>query len=124
MSKPVWFLSSPYTKYEQGLDLAFIEAAKVTGELMKRGLHVYSPIVHGHPVAEYAGIDKIDHKFWLEQSLNMVDECYGLIVLMMPGWKESTGMKAEMERAAEQEKPISFVTWPLVREIGSDLLKH
>ena len=48
------YLATPYSKYHRGQDEAFIAAANIAGRLIARGLDVFSPIVHGHPLAVMA----------------------------------------------------------------------
>ena len=114
MSRPVYYLATPYTAYEKGINEAFIEAAKAAAVLTKRGLIVYSPIAHCHPIASHGGINHLDHDLWMTHCVTMLDECYGLIVVQMPGWRESAGVQLEIKRAAQDNKPISYFSWPMM----------
>ena len=93
------YLASPYSKYGQGHEQAFKDAAQAAATLIKRGLLVFSPIVHSHPIAMLGGVDPVDHELWLRLDLALLDECDSLLVLMMPGWDESRGVAAEIEHA-------------------------
>ncbi len=104
-----WFLSSPYSKYRGGIDVAYHKARNATIDLVTSGVVVYSPIVHSHPLAMYGGIDPLAHDFWMRQSLAMLDTAGGLILLTLDGWQESVGMRAERERFAATGRPI--VEW-------------
>ena len=116
MTKPIFYLASPYTKYGQGTEAAFEEACKAAGELMQRGMFVFSPIAHSHPIAVHAKIDKTDRSFWMPLSLAILFECDQLLVLKMPGWQESVGIIQEIRYAEKLGKPISYLTWPLMQE--------
>ena len=61
---------------------------RAAAKLMRRGWHVYSPISHSHPMA-LAGAR--------------------VIVLRQDGWRESTGVRSEMEIAAELGLPVAFM---------------
>lgn len=122
MRQPLHYLASPYSNYGQGHEQAFIDAAGAAATLLKRGLHVFSPICHSHPMAVHGNIDKLAHDFWLRLDIAILDECDSLIVLMMPGWNESRGVKAEIDHAEATGKPISYLSWPMlnVRENVGD----
>lgn len=114
MTKPIYYLATPYTDFDQGHEQAFIAACRAAAVLMKQGMFVYSPIAHSHPIAVHGGLDPIDHKFWLNQDKAMLEDCVALLVVMMPGWRESRGIRAEIEYAEEMEKPICFLSWPML----------
>lgn len=116
----VWYLASPYSKFERGQEEAFKEACAAAATLLKRGVFVFSPIAHSHPIAEHGGIDALSHDMWMPLDLAMLDICDGLLVLMMPGWKESYGVQREIEHAAKTGKPISYFTWPMLTEKNLD----
>jgi nucleoside 2-deoxyribosyltransferase len=116
MQQALWYLASPYSKFEKGHEEAFKEAAKAAATLLKRGLRVFSPIAHSHPIAVYGDIDKVDHDFWLRLDIAILDECDGLLVVMMPGWKESLGVQAEISHAEKTGKPVSYLSWPMLSE--------
>lgn len=114
MSRRIWYMATPYSKYERGPEMAYEEACKCAALLLKRGLFVFSPVAHSHPIAQFGGLDPLCHKTWMPLDLALLDECDGLLVVMMPGWKESVGVRLEIERAQKSEKPISYLSWPML----------
>ena len=68
----LFYVASPYSKYERGLVAAFEDVAAACGELIKRGIAVYSPIAHTHPIALYAKMDAYDHKIWMPLDHHMI----------------------------------------------------
>lgn len=116
MNQPLYYMASVYTQFPKGLEQAYIEASKSAAMLLKRGLNVFSPIAHSHPIALYGGIDKIDHDFWMRLDIAILDECAGLLVVMMPGWRESKGIAAEIKHARETGKSVTFLSWPMLEE--------
>lgn len=112
IKEPYWYLATPYTKFGDGLEEAFIESCKAAGRLITRGLRVYSPIAHCHPIAEHAGIDKLDHEIWLPAQAPMMHNACGLIVCMMEGWQESYGVTQEIKLFNNLHKPIVYMNWP------------
>lgn len=125
MNKKIWYLASPYTNYCQGREAAYIEVCKVAAKLLKDGMFVFSPVAHSHPIATLGNLDPVDHNFWLALDVAILDECDGLLVLQMPGWKESQGISAEIEHAKKTHKFISYLSWPMLNvredEGGRDL---
>lgn len=103
---PLAYLGTPYTRYCSGLQSAFIAAASLTARLITSGVHVYSPIVHSHPLAQHGGVDPLDLKIWYPFNETMMKRCDTLIVAHLPGWDESLGVKFEIEYFERARKPI------------------
>lgn len=102
---PLCYVATPYSKYPLGLEHAFRDAARLTGELLKRGLSVYSPIAHTHPIAKYADIDLLDHDIWLPFDAALMSKSDALIVARMDGWEESYGVGEEIKAFKAAGKP-------------------
>lgn len=103
------YVGTPYSKWADGLDAAFVEASKLTARLMQAGLKVYSPIAHTHPLAVYGNIDPLDHSIWLPFDGAMMDKADAMIVAMMDGWETSKGVRHEIEVFTEAGKPVFFL---------------
>ena len=103
------YLATPYSKYPGGLEEAFVAACKLAGELLKRGLTVFSPITHTHPIAMHAGIDPLDYKIWLPCDRMRMDTSDALLVAMMRGWEASVGIQHEIDYFMETNKPVHFL---------------
>lgn len=110
------YLATPYTLFDKGLEQAFIEAAEITAKLLKRGLFVFSPIAHSHCVASHGAMDPKDHALWMPLDMAILDRCDALLVVMMPGWRESRGVTEEIARATETGKPVTYLSWPMLME--------
>ena len=74
------YLATPYSKYPSGLAMAWVDACRVAGALIRAGVKVYSPIAHGHPIADFANMDKLDHSLWLPFDEAMMETCNALVV--------------------------------------------
>ena len=107
-----WYLASPYSKYPQGLEAAFIEVSKAAAQLIKQGVRIYCPISHSHPIAIYGKIDPLDHSLWLAADKPFMDGARGLIVLKMDTWENSFGIGVEIEAFKAAGKPIQYMEWP------------
>lgn len=105
-----WYLATPYSKYEGGIEEAFLEAARQASLLIDSGIPVFSPICHSHPIAIEGGIDPLDHLVWLDVDAPMMRAAHGLIVCKMPGWLDSYGVSVEIEAFRDADKPIIYMT--------------
>ena len=110
------YVATPYSKYKDGIERAFIEAAQITAKLIASGIHAYSPICHTHPVAVYGNMDPLDHGIWLKFDQAMMNAASSLIVVKMDGWEDSIGIKHEIEEFSRSGKPISYLD-PVSMEI-------
>lgn len=103
------YLATPYSKYEPGIHMAFVEASIFAARLMQHGVKVYSPIAHTHPLAIYGNIDPLDHSIWLPFDEAMMEASEALIVAEMDGWQESRGMAYEIAFFRARKKPVEFL---------------
>lgn len=114
---PLAYLATPYTKYADGIEQAFIDAAKLAARLLVSGIKVYSPIAHTHPLAIYGELDPLDHAIWMPFDEAMMDAASVLIVAQMDGWDRSKGVLHEIEFFHARQKPIfglmpeSLIMW-------------
>lgn len=100
------YLATPYSKYPHGLQDAFVSAAKLAGQLLKKGAKCYSPIAHTHPIAIHGSIDPYAHDIWLpfDEAIMNVSDC--LFVAMMNGWLASKGVEHEILFFRDAKKPV------------------
>ena len=109
--EPFWYLATPYTNFKRGHNAAFTEAAKVAGSLIKRGIRVFCPIIHTHPLGVHGNIENEagDLDFWLGVDGPFMDAAAGVIVVKMDGWTESEGVKAEIKKFRKDGKPVLYM---------------
>lgn len=103
------YLATPYSKYEKGLYQAFEDACRISARLLTRGVKVYSPIAHTHPIAMHGGLDPLDHKIWLPFDEAMMRVADALVVAQMDGWRESYGVRHEITYFASECRPIVYL---------------
>lgn len=104
-----WYLATPYSKYPLGRDAAFRDASRYAGRLLIAGVNVFSPIAHSHPISKYTPIDPLAHDIWLPADWPLLSGAHGVLVLMLPSWDTSYGIKQEIEYATENNKPVIYV---------------
>lgn len=104
-----WYLATPYSKFEGGIEQAFRLAAIAAAHLIRLKVAVFSPIAHTHPVGVFGRIDPYDVDFWLKADGPLMRAACGLIVFTMPGWRESKGVTHEIEAFDREGKPIEYL---------------
>lgn len=77
-------------------------------EFTLKGLPVFSPIVHSHPMSLAANMP-CTFDFWKDLDCLYIDSCDQMYVLMMEGWKESIGVQFEIQYAKSKGIPITYV---------------
>lgn len=90
------YLATPYSKYPQGLEVAFRDAARLAARLLRQELRIYSPIAHTHPLAIHGMLDPLDHSLWLPFDEAMMERADYLLVAEMEGWRDSKGIAYEI----------------------------
>lgn len=102
------YLASPYSHPQMSVRVArFESAANAASVLMRRGINVYSPIAHTHPIEIYGGLPG-NWDFWEPFDRWFIERCSGLLVLQIDGWDKSRGVAAEIKIAAECDKQVRF----------------
>lgn len=108
-----WYVATPYSKYPEGREQAYIDACKAASYLIKSGLRVFCPIAHSHAISEHGGVDPNSHEIWLGQDLAFWHSAHGMIVAQMPSWEISHGVNVEIAWFTSHRRPIYYLQWPL-----------
>jgi hypothetical protein len=109
MTEPeIIYLASPYSHDDPEVrEIRFRSTVNVVATMLMEGLHVFSPICHSHPVATLGCLDST-YEFWQDFDEEMLRRCDRLVVLMLDGWRESTGVQAEIEVAKRMGMKIEY----------------
>lgn len=103
------YLASPYSHpLPEVREARFRTVCRVAARLMSEGAIVFSPIAHSHPIA-MAGQLPTDWTFWDRYDRAMLEASAELWVLRLDGWKDSTGVVAEIDIATHLGKPIWYI---------------
>lgn len=103
------YLASPYSHDDSSIkELRYQQAIKAAGYLIDRSIHVFSPIVHSHPITVNRNLPG-DWNYWREYDEFMIRSFDMLYVLCEDGWKESAGVDAEMGMAITLNKPVFYM---------------
>lgn len=107
--KPLAYLACPYSHPDPAVRQARYEAVnRVAAKLMAEGMVIYSPISHTHSIALAGDLPK-DWAFWEKFDRAYLECSNKIIVLMLDGWQESKGVKAEIEIARTLGLPVEFL---------------
>lgn len=108
-SNQLVYLASPYSHEDKNIvELRFHIVCKATARLMESNIHVFSPIAHSHPIANHLD-NHLSHDFWLKQDFSMLERCSELWILTINGWRESYGIKKEIELAEKLSIPVRTI---------------
>lgn len=109
MSRKLAYLASPYSHESSRVRQSRYEAVcRVAGRLMREGHLIFSPIAHSHAIAEMCELPG-DWEFWQDHDRAILSACEKLIVLQLPGWDLSVGVKAEIKIAEELGIPVEYM---------------
>lgn len=103
------YLASPYSHKDKKVVLErFEQTEEALAKLLRRGMTVYSPIVHCHALATKFGLPT-DAEYWQRYNHRFLSVCRKLLVLQIDGWSTSLGVNDEIRYADIHHKPIVYL---------------
>lgn len=113
----ILYLACPFTHPDPAVqEHRYRTSCMASAKLMKAGIVVFNPLGHSVAINEFLS-DVDSHEFWMTMDIPMLQLCDELLILGLPGWTDSSGVKAEMFKALAWRKPIT-----LIEEADIDLL--
>jgi hypothetical protein len=112
MTHNIVYLACPYSHASMAVRIERFEAsAHAAAELIRQQKFVYSPITMTHPIdlvlAEEGGTMGSD--YWCDFDEAFMEACSEMVVLTIPGWQESRGIKREIRFFRDRGKPIRYM---------------
>lgn len=100
------YLASPYSHADSGVrEHRYRAACSTAAALISNGTRVFSPIAHSHGIA--LCMERAESfEFWSQFDLEMLSHCSMLMILTLPGWEHSAGIKAEIAAARQLKIPV------------------
>lgn len=77
-------------------------------EIIKQGHFCFSPISHSHPIHLASDLPG-DATFWGPLNKSWLEWCDEVWVMRIDGWKQSKGVKAEIEIANKLGKKVVYL---------------
>lgn len=116
------YLAAPYSDPSFDVRMLRYQAATfIASELMLRGELIYSPVTHGHAIAmerRNIGFNRplpTDWEFWSDHCEAILAECELMLVLSLPGYKESKGVESELQLARDHVIPWRMLSpWDFI----------
>lgn len=94
------YVASPYEHADLSIkNQRFEDVTKYIGWLFQLEIVAYSPITHNHTVAQRTNLPHT-WDFWKSIDFPFLESAHELHVLMLPGWKESIGVSAEIKHTS------------------------
>lgn len=105
MKPGFWYLASPYSHQSAYVrhDRALM-AREATYQALQQGFVTFSPIHATHDLAVLHSMPK-DAAWWESYNDRFLAPAEGVIVLMLDGWQQSVGVRAEIDYALRAKKP-------------------
>jgi hypothetical protein len=104
----LYYLGAPYsapTEAEKAERLK--KVTEFAARKIAEGVVVYSPLTHNGAIIA-TGLMPQGFQYWEALDGEMFKRCDALMVLKLPGWENSVGLKKELEWAAAQGKPVEY----------------
>lgn len=120
MQTALTYLAAPYSAPDQKtVEWRMEQVGKAQAALLRRGWLIVTPLSNHH-ILKYSPDIKTDWDYWKTYSTVMLSKCDNLIILDIPGWRESTGVQGEIAIARYRGIPMYFynVETDTITEIG------
>lgn len=114
--KSLYYLASPYSVPEGAKELHYEYNLKALKHLLSLGYAVLSPIAHTHPIG--GELPRSWEDFWGPFSLICSAHCDACLVLQLPGYNVSRGVREEILFFQSLNRPVY---WLCPNTVGLDL---
>ena len=103
------YLCSPYSHPNPVvMQYRYQKACRATAKLIAAGIPVFSPLCNSVPAVELGGLET-DHDGFLAVDIPILQRCDEVLILGLPQWEESLGVRKEMFEALALRKPIVLI---------------
>ena len=109
------YLATPYTAHPGGFETSYQQSSRIAGWLVSKGVMVFCPIAHTHPIGLYGGLDPVDSdNIWMPLDLPFMKAAKALVVAQLPGWSKSKGIDIEICTFKKDKKKVFFLDPSLI----------
>jgi hypothetical protein len=106
------YLACPYSDPKMEVRVARFEAsAHAAAHLIHEGLFVYSPITMTHPIDVVMADEgeTMGSEYWCDFDEAFMRVCSEMVILALPGWDQSRGIKREAEFFSAASKRVRYM---------------
>jgi len=105
------YLAAPYTHENKEIVSMRVEQINLAASWLMRVMEyrVFSPISMSHPIAMAGGLPT-DWTYWEKFDKVVIPSCRELLVLSIPGYDASTGVKNEIRIASGANIPVNMLS--------------
>lgn len=105
------YLASPYSHPDHEVrEGRYRDACRKAAQYVKKGIAVFSPIAHSHPMVPYLDAKQcLDFDLWMQMDLPLLKNADELHILCIEGWRASRGVARETEFAMQLNIPLQHV---------------
>lgn len=112
------FVAIPYYHFDKEIIERRVSIiSKYCGSLLEKNIMCTSPVLFGTTVLKYCHLPD-DFGFWDKLSFSYLEKATELHILMLPGWRESKGVNAEIKFALDHNIAIKYVGIKTDESIG------
>lgn len=103
------YLGLPYTDNDPAVEDWRAEISNMIAvDLTKRGRIIFAPISAWHHLARKYKLPGT-FEYWLKLDEEFIKASKKLIIITLPGWKESTGVTEEIKLASKYYVPVEYI---------------
>lgn len=107
--RSLWYLASPYYHVRSEVrDSRARAVAIIAGELLEKGVHIFSPIAHGHAIHTHRPL-KWESEDWLRYDEIYLKISCGIFLAEIPGWEKSKGVAWEVDWAKANNLVVTHI---------------
>ena len=112
--RPLTYLACPYSDPDPArMEQRYKQVTEAAAWMITRnGWNVFSPITHSHPLAVLGKVQG-DWAFWKKFDTDYIKCAERFVILEIPGWRKSTGVREETQIAIDLRIPIRYIHWDL-----------
>ena len=103
------YLASPYTHKDPFVrEQRYLATMQAFIELLKKKEYAISSILHCHELAKIGDLP-FNQQYWWAYNQELLLACSKLVILKLPGWEESEGVKMEKTLAESAGIPVTYL---------------